>query len=1191
MEYNQNFLTNQIINEKENKNQNMTKIKGTKSFVYIKGNKTKSNFNIKNYNTVKNIENNYPFNSSNGTNKIQNTSQLYINNCDNVEMFDEPKKLYNNKLTLKAQSAFFNKNKSNENSNKKDNYNEKLIDNEHEIPLDNKDKGNISMFEKDVFHENKYQYNNNNPNNSFCVSINNNYNYNFSLNNYNNKEDINWEKKLEIIKEQKRRMNKEFRYYFINNNNNENNQIEINKGENEHFKIKKMNSTQFSNDKNKYDNYLISFLKPFNNMNYDQFNEINNNYINGNINGADYKNNYKLEENEFKGRIKEFNDYDNNNENLIDDKFTFNVKKNNISDNNNELCELEIPAQNNNSSGYFDEKTAQFPDVINNNNKNNSIDNNINTNEIKDNKYINKNKIDNNKIYTKGRYDYLLLLKNKDIINNNMINTENSYNKEKEESLNKSNKNEIINGKTFTYKKNKNLNIGLSSPIKPKKLFKDDIKIPEKKIYYTNNNIEEIKLNLKEKRKKHIEKDKNLSFDNLSIKNRNNINSNFNENIFNKTTIDFSNNDNSMYNSENNNLNDSSVYSKPYKRKFFYQTYNDRMINEAYNKISKNNTFVNIKKNIKLKKEKFDLKNNFIGNKLYHINSFIVYQKRIDKKIQTKNKIEKNNNVLSKVKSNEKKMSNINKSNKKDSIINCKNRENIKKNINNKIFCKTNTKADLFLKKNINKKNYLKNSNINKNKFMSNNYLTPKKKNKPFINKINNIKIKVCHSKECRFIKYYNYFMKIPKNNQINNSVTKKNIIISKVNTIHKNEKISICYFTKKNIYKNIIKLPKKSICYFFIDRKNMYNNNKNENNLNNILPNDNIINEKKEQENKNEKNIKINSNKINNDYFLENINIMARKLTELFNKKNNERMKLNFNEENNAKNNLRKCKTYNYKSKIKELLSNEDLNNNNYDSQKKNFIIELNDIKTENLQKENNNNIIEEEPISSVSQNNYKKKRRRLGARIEEDENTIKNDFIANDNKNYLNNLNNVLIEALKEDLKKYYENNNNNNYDNSEIKLLLSQNGFNEIIKIIIKIYIDELEEGKNKDLSYYYLYIKDIIKILKQNEEKPYEIKTILRDICYICDLNKILYEILGHILFELIEEKIYFIEDLIDLIIKEKDLQNTIINIIKYVILSSGNKMKNYYNDFKALFKDNIFFNKYIENDLIIKNLCK
>ena len=585
------------------------------------------------------------------------------------------------------------------------------------------------------------------------------------------------------------------------------------------------------------------------------------------------------------------------------------------------------------------------------------------------------------------------------------------------------------------------------------------------------------------------------------------------------------------------------------------------------------------------------MKNNFIGNKLYHINSFIVYQKRIDRKNQTKNKIEKNNNVLSKVKSNEKKMSNINKSNKKDSIINSKNRENIKKNINDKIFCKTNTKADIFLKKNINKKNYLKNSNINKNKFMSNNYLTPKKKNKPFINKINNIKIKVCHSKECRFIKYYNYFMKIPKNNQINNSVTKKNIIISKVNTIHKNEKISICYFTKKNIYKNIIKLPKKSICYFFIDRKNMYNNNKNENNLNNILPNDNIINEKKEQENKNEKNIKNNSNKINNDYFIENINIMARKLTELFNKKNNERMKLNFNEENNAKNNLRKCKTYNYKSKIKELLSNEDLNNNNFNSQKKNFNIELNDIKNENLQKENNNDIIEEEPISSVSQNNYKKKRRRLGARIEEDENTIKNDFITNDNKNYLNNLNNVVIEALKEDLKKYYENNNNNNYDNSEIKLLLSQNGFNEIIKIIIKIYIDELEEGKNKDLSYYYLYIKDIIKILKQNEEKPYEIKTILRDICYICDLNKILYEILGHILFELIEEKIYFIEDLIDLIIKEKDLQNTIINIIKYVILSSGNKMKNYYNDFKALFKDNIFFNKYIENDLIIKNLCK
>ena len=436
------FLTNMNIREKMNNSKNLEKIRDKESFIYKKGNKK---INNSSFDLRKDIKVNKNVNIKKKENNFDSNNQkIYYHNINDGENIDKQNMIYKNVLS-RTQTSFFNKRKNCDYSNKIFKHDENLFDNEqyqiienvdnNKPPIINKEKGNFEN--NNNFKKNKLEYNYINQNNSFCVSINNNYNYNLSLNNYNNIQEqddrenkINWNKKLNIINEEKKRMRTE----YINDNkkdyntiNNKENKDEIINKKRQLFQIKKIHSSYILNNNNKNKSSIVAFLKPNTNLQntfyMKRINKKSNDIYNNNDNSNDdYKNNYfknsnnntEENKNKNKGKLKESNDlWSNDEDNSIEDKFTFNIKKNNINYNNNEeICELDIPASNINLNINNDQKTAQFPDVINKENCYNYIPQHLTKNNDSDNKnnnLINNNKQNEKKVYTKGRYDYLLL--------------------------------------------------------------------------------------------------------------------------------------------------------------------------------------------------------------------------------------------------------------------------------------------------------------------------------------------------------------------------------------------------------------------------------------------------------------------------------------------------------------------------------------------------------------------------------------------------------------------------------------------------------------------------------------------------------------------------------------------------------------------------------------------------------------
>ena len=186
MENKKYYLTNKKIKEKVNNQKKIEKINNTESFTYKKVNKKKSNLsfdfdaNIKNNNLTSKKEKN----NSKQINIFENNQQLYLNNLNNlndVEIFDEPKNFYN-KIFLKTQNSFFNKNNEQKKINKIYNHNENVFDNEqyqqYQIINDNGDVNTVNNSEKNTISNldkkyrpdyNKIEYNNINQNNLFCV--------------------------------------------------------------------------------------------------------------------------------------------------------------------------------------------------------------------------------------------------------------------------------------------------------------------------------------------------------------------------------------------------------------------------------------------------------------------------------------------------------------------------------------------------------------------------------------------------------------------------------------------------------------------------------------------------------------------------------------------------------------------------------------------------------------------------------------------------------------------------------------------------------------------------------------------------------------------------------------------------------------------------------------------------------------
>ena len=206
------------------------------------------------------------------------------------------------------------------------------------------------------------------------------------------------------------------------------------------------------------------------------------------------------------------------------------------------------------------------------------------------------------------------------------------------------------------------------------------------------------------------------------------------------------------------------------------------------------------------------------------------------------------------------------------------------------------------------------------------------------------------------------------------------------------------------------------------------------------------------------------------------------------------------------------------------------------------------------------------------------------------------------------INNNNEDIIKLIEKDIEKYEmflkinyitneeELNENteigNEFDWSMIEGILSKSNLDlgEVIRCYIEVCIDQITN--NAKIFIANDYIKNIVYYYSTNltnKEKDIihnKMITIFMNIQDICIDNFIMKEIMGYLIFILIENKLYYIKDLNNFINLDKEIIITIAEVIKYAIISSGLKCKKYHNDFKQtkLFVDNLIFNEYVTNKI-------
>ena len=206
------------------------------------------------------------------------------------------------------------------------------------------------------------------------------------------------------------------------------------------------------------------------------------------------------------------------------------------------------------------------------------------------------------------------------------------------------------------------------------------------------------------------------------------------------------------------------------------------------------------------------------------------------------------------------------------------------------------------------------------------------------------------------------------------------------------------------------------------------------------------------------------------------------------------------------------------------------------------------------------------------------------------------------------INNNNEDIIKLIEKDIEKYEiflknnyitnkgELNENteigNEFDWSMIEGILAKNNLDlgEVIRCYIEVCIDQITN--NAKIFIANDYIKNIIYYYSTNlsiKEKDIihnKMISLFMNIQDICIDNFIMKEIIGYLIFILIENKLYYIKDLNNFINLDKEIIITIAEVIKYAIISSGLKCKKYHNDFKQtkLFVDNSIFNEYVTNKI-------
>ena len=242
-------------------------------------------------------------------------------------------------------------------------------------------------------------------------------------------------------------------------------------------------------------------------------------------------------------------------------------------------------------------------------------------------------------------------------------------------------------------------------------------------------------------------------------------------------------------------------------------------------------------------------------------------------------------------------------------------------------------------------------------------------------------------------------------------------------------------------------------------------------------------------------------------------------------------------------------------------------------------FVIN-NDINEKNIPNYIKNRINKFKEIYKFEESIFNEEKR-LGSKINFEGTAL---LIKEDMENYYNFLKNKKI-----DLKSNISENIESQYD-WPIAKSLKKIDSEDIIKYYINIC--EYTLSNYEQVICYKSYIKNIVESisLKISLSKlrifHNKILQVLSNIKNYCNKNIFMYEIIGNLLYVLIINELCDIKDINIFINKEEESKISICKAIKFTILSSGENIKKYYEDFKKidLFKNNDIFEKYISLEI-------
>ena len=203
---------------------------------------------------------------------------------------------------------------------------------------------------------------------------------------------------------------------------------------------------------------------------------------------------------------------------------------------------------------------------------------------------------------------------------------------------------------------------------------------------------------------------------------------------------------------------------------------------------------------------------------------------------------------------------------------------------------------------------------------------------------------------------------------------------------------------------------------------------------------------------------------------------------------------------------------------------------------------------------------------------------------------------LLKNDIENYVSFLSEHNV-TNKQELNDYNNQNENSDINNeydwtiSEELIIKTKNELEEIIRCYIEVCIDYVTKEKN--IFFCNEYIKNIVNyysldLTKDEIEKiRFSMNDLYLNIEDICIDNYFMLEVMGYLLLILLNNNLFYIEDLNKFISEDKERIIKISQVIKFTIAHSEDKYKELYHNFRKidLYNDNRdIFEEYIEKPL-------